>query len=207
MLTNKLVNATHKDVSFPYDKGVILTIPADGQLDLTMDQMDDFRNDKPGSEEVRNQLEYHGLFLLDGDRSYEEQAFTAIRHSISHKKNQYDAFVQRLRDSRIATGSPVTEEAMEEAVDRAGYITIQRDIDKLQKRIKVLEKVLEEKGPKGKVKETLDPRRTCFVTDPPREFPSETALELFLLDQEPDFVERHKTLQTGMLGEGAAHGS
>ena len=166
-------------MEIPYDKGVVIKIPADSQVDLTMGQMDDFRPGKPGSEEARHLLEYYGLFLLDGDRSWDEQAVDAIDKSLREKKLQLDAFVSRIRDSRLAAGSPIDDDTMQEVIARAGHDKTQDQCELLEKRKKYLNNVLRDVGAKGKVKETLDPKRTCFITQPPREFPSETALQLF----------------------------
>lgn len=199
MLTNKLCNPTHKDVKFPWDKGVNIRVASDSQTDLTLEQMDDFRPGKPGSEEVREQMEVFGLFLLDGDRNYDEQALSALKNCFKAREGQLRAFVERLRDSRIATGSPVTEEALNEAKRRGGYDVVEEDLDKIQKRIRLLEGVVS-KGTE-RIKEELDPKKTCFATKPPREFPSETALEMFLLTLPEEQVNQHKELQAAMLGD------
>lgn len=170
----------------------MLVIPGDDEIDLDMQQLDDFRPGKPGSEEARHLLEYHGLFLLDGDRSWDEQAVNAIEKSIKEKKAQFDAFVGRIKDSRIAAGSPVDDNTLDQLIKTHNYDELKRKIEVLQKRLEVIRGVLSEKGTKGKVKTTLDPKRTCFITQPPREFPSETALKLFLMEQSPEFVAKHE---------------
>lgn len=199
MLTNKLCNPTHKDVKFPYSAGIDIRVPADGQTDLTVEQMDDFRPGKPGSEEARHHVEYYGLFLLDGDRSYEEQALEALKKTFKEKKGQLDSFVERYRSQGTATGAPVTDANLQEQKMKAGYNVMEEDLEILQKRINFLSKTLNASGTKGKVKSTLDPKRTCFATKPPREFPSETALEMFLIDKDAAFVKQHKDLQKQML--------
>lgn len=201
MLTNKLCNPTHKLVKFQYDRGVNIKIEPDSTIDITMEQLNDFREGQPGSEEARQVLEYYGVFLLDGDRSFDEQALSSLRNTQKAKKGQLEAFIQRLRDLRIAAGSPVDESAMEEAKERAGYKVMEDDLDKISKRISILEKVVTSEGHRGRVREDLDPKRTCFACQPPREFPSETALELFLSDKDSSFVAQHKELQKAMLGD------
>lgn len=57
-LITKLVNPTPFDVEIPYEKGISIHIPADGEVDLTMGQLDDFRPGKPGSEETRKILTF-----------------------------------------------------------------------------------------------------------------------------------------------------
>lgn len=202
ILTNKLVNPTPFDVQIDWDKGVVIPIPGDAQVDLTMAQMDDFRPGKPGSEEARHLLEYNGLFLLDGDRSWDEQALEAIEKALKEKKSQFDAFVGRIRDSRIASGSPVDDDAMSEIVERAGYGKIEAQCQTLSQRAQVLKDLLRGSDTAGKVKErTLDPKRTCFITKPPREFPSETALKLFLMEQSKEFQEQHAEYTKSLFEE------
>jgi len=201
MLSNILCNATGKTVKINWDKGVNIIIGADNRAELTSEQMNDFRPGQPGSEEVAALLAYNGVFLLDGDKSYEEQALTALRGCYRAKKAQYDAAVQKMRDNRLGAGLTVTDEVMEEAKRMTGYVTFEADVKSIKRRVDTLSKIVEAEGVEGKVKGMLDPRKTCFVTQPPREFPSEVALELFLLDQPADFVSQHKEMQSQMLGE------
>lgn len=200
--TNKLCNPTHKDVKFPYDRGVNLKIPADSFIELTMEQEKDFANNLPGSEEARQILDYHGLFMLDGDRSYEEQALESLRKTVREKKAQLDNFVDRIRAQGTATGATVSDENLEDKKYKAGYKTFEEDLKVLEARVKYLSGVLTQSGFKGKVKAQLDPRRTCFATKPPREFPSEVALEMFLVGKPEEFVSQHRELQAQMLQEG-----
>jgi len=161
--------------------------------------MDDFRPGKPGSEEVREQMEPYGLFLLDGNRGYDEQALNALQACLKKKEGQFRDFVDRLRDSRITAGSPITPEAMEEAKRRGGYDKFEKDIEVIRERVGIIKSVLAEEGIIGRVKEPLDPKRTCFASQPPRPFPSEVALRLFLSNQKPDFVKQHEELQAAMM--------
>ena len=68
---------------------------------------------------------------------------------------------------------------------------MQKVVDKLKARVGVLSAVVNEDAHKGAVKQTLDPKRTCFVINPPRQFPSETALRMFLLEN-PEIAAEHK---------------
>lgn len=198
MLTSKIVNPTPFKVEFNWDKGIVLEIPPDGELDLTMQQMDDFRPGKPGTEEVKHQMDYYGIFLLDGDRSWEEQAIKALESSFKVKKAQVDQFVTNMRNSRISAGAPVNEDAMEELIVMSGQGKVRDECETLQKRINHLRKILDKTGTKGKVKETLDPKRTCFILNPPKQFMSETQLELFLMDQTPEFRKKHEEFQKSL---------
>ncbi len=163
-----------------------------------MQQMDDFRPGKPGTEEVKHQMDYYGIFLLDGDRSWEEQAIVALETSLKVKKAQVDQFTTNMRNARIAAGAPVNEEAMEELLIMSGYGKMREECETLRKRVSHLRKILDKTGTKGKVKENLDPKRTCFVLNPPKQFPSETAMELFLMDQSPEFRKKHEEFQKSL---------
>lgn len=191
-LTNKLINPTPFKVVLPYEKGIELKIPADGELDLTIEQMDDYRPGKPGSEEVRKMLNYHGLFLMDGDRSYDAQALKALQTSLDEKKRVIKDFTERLQTSRNSQGRAIDKETLEEVTNSAGYGAggLGDHLPALQKRISMLKKVVQSDPAGGKIKETLDPSRTCFVTKPPRMFPSKVALAIFL-EENPDVKKEH----------------
>lgn len=163
--------------------------------------MDDFRPGKPGSEEARVQLEYYGLFLLDGDRSFDEQALEALKKAYKAKKDQFDEFIHRQRESGTISGQVVTPELLEEQKQKSGYGGLEKDLTQLKQRVDYLEKILGGKGHKGKVKDMIDPRLVCFGTSPPKVFASETALEMFLLDKSEEFKKQHYTLQKQMLAE------
>lgn len=201
MLTSKLINPTPFQVELNWDKGIVIQIPPDSEVELTMQQMDDFRPGKPGTEEVKHLLDYYGLFLLDGDRSWEEQAVGSLEVSLKTKQSQLDGFINRIRDARIAQGSPVDDETLAALAARAGYDTLQNQCTTLKKRVDYLRSLLSEVGSKGKVKHTLDPKRTCFLLKPPKQFASEVALKLFLMDQTPEFRKQHETMIKGMLAE------
>ena len=49
----RLRNPTPFDVKIPYERGVYINIPSDGEVELSMEQLDDFRPGKPGSEAAR----------------------------------------------------------------------------------------------------------------------------------------------------------
>jgi hypothetical protein len=82
---------------------------------------------------------------------------------------------------------------MQELMDQAGYGNMQKKVDKVQARIKILEKLVSTDRAKGSISHTLDPERSCFVTNPPRQFPSKTALDMFL-SEHPEIKEKHDKL-------------
>lgn len=188
-LTSKLCNPTPFDVDLPYDRGVSIKIPSFGVTELSMRQLDDLRPGKPGSPEVRKVLDYHGLFLLDPDRPYNNQALESINRSRKAKEDQYNAVVKNLRSSRAATGVAHDDTAFDETLIQLGYAELGRKISILKDAVKKFEKAV------GDAKETtsraqLDPKRTVFTMEPPREFPSVAAMEFFL-DQNAEIKAKH----------------
>jgi len=199
---NRLVNPTPWKVKIPYDRGTFLIIEADGEYELqNADMQKDFEPAQAGSEEVKKMLDNSGIFLLNPDLSYDLQALRALQASFKSKKSYLDEFVQRLRDGRIATGRSIDDGTLEEAIESAGYGTkvnertgvpgIRGQLESLQKRIKFLERAVEGDPTRGRMKERLDPEKTCFVTNPPRQFSSKTALLMFL-EENPVIKEQHE---------------
>ena len=189
----KMVNPTPFDVKIPYTRGIYITVPSDGDTDLDMDQLDDFRGGKPGSEETRKILEFEGVFIQDTDLSYDYQALKALRLAVREREDRIKTFVERTKGSRIAGGATVDDATMEDLIQSAGYGRMQNDVDTLKARIKILSGVVNEDENKGAVRQTLDPKRTCFVINPPRQFPSETSLAMFL-SEHPDIKKEHDAL-------------
>lgn len=198
---NRLVNPTPYKVEIPYDRGTFINIPPDGEFEFpNADVQRDFEPGQAGSEEVRNLLEATGTFLLNPDLSYDLQALRALQSCVKVKKSFRDEFIQRLRDGRIATGRSIDDGTLQEAIESAGYGTksmsrtgipgLQGQIDALEQRIVFLKKAVESDPVKGYVKDKLDPEKTCFVTNPPRQFPSKTALTMFL-SENADIAELH----------------
>ena len=177
--TAKLANPTPWPVKLDWDRGIKINIPAFGDTTLTMAQLDDFRDGKPGSEAVLEVLNYHGLFVVDSDRPYDNQALDAIQRAYSAKKAQYDSAVRNLTDRRAAAGVAPNEEALEQTHKMQGLITLRDKVATLGEQVKKLTEVV---GPvrERQLRQPLDPKRTIFITDPPREFPSVAALTFFL---------------------------
>lgn len=199
--TNKLINPSPYKVKIPYDRGTFIVVEPDGEYEFTSaDQQRDFEPNQAGSEEVRKMLDHAGLFLLNPDLSYDLQALRALQASVKSKKSFRDEFVQRLRDGRIATGRSIDDGTLTEAIESAGYghkstsrtgmPGLTGQIEALEQRIKFLQKAVEGDPTRGQMKEKLDPEKTCFVTNPPRQFPSKTALLMFL-SENPDIKEQH----------------
>ena len=188
-----LVNPTPFDVSIPYTKGIDINIPADGEVNLTMQQLDDFRPGKAGSEQTEAILAFEGVFLQDSDLSYDFQALEALKAFVRQRKDRIRNFVERTKGSRVAGGVAVDDASMNELIESAGYGRMQRAVDKVQARVSILEKIVNEDSNRGSVKHALDPTRSCFVINPPRQFPSKTALAMFL-SENPDVKAKHDAL-------------
>lgn len=185
----KLCNPTPFPIKLPWDRGVKIMIEAFGSAELTMQQMDDFRPGKPGSADVKSTLDYYGLFLEDTDRPYDNQAVEALRRSRDAKKAQYTAAVRNITDRRAAAGVAPNEEALAETIDQMGYKELDRKIQILSDAVKGFTDAIGDK-PEATLRTQLDPKRTVFVMDPPREFPSVAAMEFFL-KQNDDIRAKH----------------
>lgn len=189
-LVAKLENPTPWDVVLPWERGVNIRISAFGSKTLTMQQMDDFRDNKPGSEAVHETLDYHGLFLRDSDRPYDNQAIEALQRSRDKKKAQYTSAVQNITDRRAAAGVAPNAEALQETLKFQGLETLNNKVITLNDQIKKLDSILGSQK-KRNMHQQLDPARTVFVVEPPREFPSVAAMNFFL-DQNPEIQVRHE---------------
>ena len=197
-LIAKLVNPTPFDVEIPYEKGISIKIPADGDLDLTMGQLDDFRPGKPGSEETRKILTFEGVFLQDSDLSFDLQALNTLKACVRDRQDRINTFTDRTKNSRLAGGASVDDESMAELLVSSGYARMQEGTDKIKTRIKILQGVVDADKSKGSVRQNLDPERTCFVINPPRQFPSKTSLAMFLSENPAIKVKHDAFLDTAV---------
>ena len=204
-LVAKMVNPTPFDVKIPYQKGVYIKVPADGDVELSMSQLDDFRPGKPGSEGPKKLLDFEGVFLEDSDLSYDFQALQALNIAVSERETRIKDFIERTRNARIAGGATVDDATMDDLLTASGYGNMQKIVDKLKARVGVLSKVVDADAHRGAVKQTLDPKRTCFVINPPRQFPSETALTMFLLEN-PEIAEEHNRFVAAADAEAVVDG-
>lgn len=188
-LASKLCNPTPFKVELPWHRGISIHVEPFGSAELTMQQMDDYRPGKPGSEKVRLVLEYYGLFLLDADRPYDNQALEALERSYKAKKTQYDEAVQSFQKQRAQSGIAPNEDALEETLRQMGLVGLREQVEQLKKAISKFKSVVGEK-PERSMRPQFDPARTVMCLDPPREFPSVAAMEFFL-DSNPDIKAKH----------------
>jgi len=187
----KLCNPTAWAVKLDWEKGIKIVVPEFGSADLTMQQTDDFRPGKPGSENVLNLLDYHGLFLFDVDRPYDNQALESLRKAHGAKKFQYDEAVGRLKARRSSQGIHEDAEVLEEVLEQMGLARIRDMVKVLAEQIAKYEEII---GADHVIATQLDPNRTVFVLEPPREFPSQAAME-FYLEQNPEVSAKHEAFK------------
>ena len=191
-ISNTLCNACPWEVKVEWHQGICLTIEPDGHLDLMgqlgVEQLDDFREGKPGSEAVQELMKHWGIFLRDHSRTYESQALDAMRSAVRSREVMYNEFINNMRKGRAREGISENPEAFEELVRQSGYAKVRTEIDTLKNRIKFLEKEIGDTP--AIVREQLDPERTLMFTDPPRIFPTKLALQMFLHDSGNEKVKR-----------------
>jgi hypothetical protein len=193
---SKLMNPTPFDVEINYEKGVNLNIPAFGSVDLTLQQLDDYRPDKPGSETVAEITEPFGLFLLDTDRPYEHQALDSLRVCRRRKDDLYRVATQGHRDRAARQNLTITEETFKHIEDLMGMTMIKEQIAKLDKLIKKYEEVV--KGTtESRKRRQFDPSRTIFALNPPKEFDSVITRQFFL-DENPAIAEKEAAIRESM---------
>lgn len=181
-LSNRLCNPTPFPVELRWHAGIEICIEPDGFVDLDVNQMDDFRQGKPGSEEVQLTMQQLGIFLRDADRSYEAQALEAIEGAISMKMARYNEVVQNLRRTRAASGLHDSDEAFEETLVQMGVARLREDTEVLKSRAKFLRPHVEDEAAKTAVHQQFDPERTLVFLDPPKVFPTKLSMQMFLND-------------------------
>lgn len=195
---SKLMNPTPWDVRLDWERGVRIRIPAFGEAAITAEQQRDYTPGTPGEDAVMVELNYYGVFLLDADRPYDNQALDALEKARVARKEKYDSAIRRMMDRRSQMGVSPDPEALEEAVRQMGLAEVRQQVKILDEQLKKLRAVV---GPdRRSVKPRLDPTRTVFVTDPPREFPSVSAMEFFL-EMNPETKARHEAFKAGASNE------
>jgi len=189
---SRLYNPTPWDEAIEWgNRGVKIRVPAFGHADLTHEQMHDFRENNPGSESVLDYLNFFGIFLYDADRPYDNQALDALKKAYSLRKERYDAQVRNISSERSKAGLPPDPDALEEQLRILGVVAFREKMETLKKLVEKLEANV---GPDRAARPKLDPARTIFVTDPPREFPSVSAMEFFL-ELNPDVKAKHEAFK------------
>ena len=79
-IQNRLCNATGFEVELKWHRGIVIIVPPDGFVDLDVNQMDDFRDGKPGSEAVREIMDHQGIFNTQEGRALQ---WRSVQHASS----------------------------------------------------------------------------------------------------------------------------
>lgn len=191
---SRIMNPTPWDEKILWgNRGQEIHVPAFGYADLTHEQMHDFRDNNPGSEGILDYISFFGFFLLDGDRPYDNQALEALKKMLRQRRERYDTQVKNIVDARSKQGIAPDPAALEEQLRIQGLVAFREKTETIKALIAKLEQSV---GPERAVRQKLDPTRTVFVTDPPREFPSVAAMEFFL-DINPDIRAKHEAFKAG----------
>jgi len=179
-ISNKLCNPTPFKQVFHYGAGTLINVDPFSSFDLHYSQMEDFVPTKPGWPSIREDLELKGLFVQDPDRPYDNQAYEAVQKSRKLKEERFRAGKEEMKNKIAQAGLQFSEENLNERLSRAGYMRLKKECEELLEQEVFYEKVIKAEEVKTAKKYTLDPKRTVFITDPPREFPSESAMAYFL---------------------------
>jgi hypothetical protein len=186
----KLCNPTPFEARIEWSPGVPIIIPADGEVELSHEQGDDFRLDKPGTEGVLEITRPQGVFLLDSNRNYDIQALEALKEAATRKMAEYRRRVESLKKLKSASGIMPDKESLEQIIEDTGLNKLKTDAEACERRAKKIEKVVA--GMEETVREPFDPERTVFsLPTGPRQFPSKLSRELFL-DENPDIAAKEK---------------
>lgn len=189
-LTNKLCNPTPFLVDWNYDRGVHIKLAPDGFQDLLdVEMSNQFRPGLPGSETVREGMVQHGIFLRDTTVPYEVQAIEALRGYIRYHENLYNETTGNLRRKAAQTGMN-TEEAIQQTLDAMGYTALAARINKAKERLKRYENKVDRTVMDRPLHRQYDPKRTLLFLDPPKEFESEIAMQVYL-EENPKMQEKY----------------
>lgn len=188
-ISSKLCNATPFEVEIPYTAGIRISLKPDGQTELSLAQMEDYAPNRPGSAENLRSLVSYGCFMLDNDRSYDAQVLDTLNGTISMMNQQLTEFVNELKKQQLANGTKLDDETLQAMKESAGYGRFEERLNILRNRVKMYNKVLGGENAE-KAKRTFDPERTCFASNPPREFPSKLSLAIYLAEN-PEIAKKN----------------
>jgi len=191
----KLMNPTPWDVQINYEKGVVISIPAFGQVDLTMGQFEDYRPNTPGAEAVYEILDTEGVFLFDTDRPYENQALETLHKTLKKRTDLLESKEKWYRDQAGRQGITLKEDTVASINEQLGVTALRTQCDSISRFIEKYDAVV--KKDTSRRRNVLDPERTVFVTNPPREFPSKVAREFFLTEH-PEIEVKEAEFRAGM---------
>lgn len=185
MLTNRLCNPTPFLVEWQYDKGVVIKLEPDGFQDLMDVEMSvQFRPGLPGTEAVRECMEQFGIFLRDATVPYEIQAMKSLKGCIRYYEELYKETTASIRRKAPQIGL-TSEEAIQQTLDQMGYTALLEKVNKLKARLKKYEDKTDKATVERPLHKQYDPKKTLLFTNPPREFESEIAMQVFLEENAP----------------------
>lgn len=197
--SNKLHNPTPFKVNFNYHKGINFVIDPFSHIDLKMEYVEDFVKDRPGYENVYNEIVMYGVFLEDPNRSYEAQALEALKASLQVREQMVKDVTDNIRKSMAAMGNSFTPEIVDEQLKLSGVFRIQQENKELKELVSVYANVVEQQNPVSSVK-TYDLTKTIVVVNPPKEFPTKEAMNFFL-SKHPDIKQKHEEYVKSMNPE------
>ena len=190
MITNRLCNPTPFLCDWQYDRGIHIKIEPDGFADLNAAQSEQFRNDVPGTESVRETMQMFGIFLRDLSVPYEVQAIKALKECIKFKDALYKDAERNLTNQAAAMGT-YEPRAFEQTLESLGYKRLQKEVEKLKKRLTFYESKVDKNILQRPMHKQYDPKRTLLFLNPPKEFESEIAMEVFL-EENPEIATKQK---------------
>jgi len=191
----KLMNPTPWDVQLAYEKGVVITIPAFGQVDITMAQFEDYRPGTAGEEAVYEILDTEGIFLFNTDRPYENQALETLQKTLKKREDLLNSKVKSYTDLAARQGLKLEPEQVHNVNEQLGVNMLKEKCATIKRFIGKYETVVQKDT--SRRRNVLDPERSVFVTNPPREFPSKVAREFFL-GENPEIAAKEEEFRAGM---------
>jgi len=189
-ITNRLCNSTKFNAVINWHAGIDITVPGDGFVDLDINQADDFRAGKPGSEEVQLLMDAKGIFLRDMDLPYEVQALSCLQRCLKAKRTQYVESVNNIKARRAQQGIHDSEESLREMLRQLNFHKLEEQINSITARIRFYEKELQPEDRKP-TRERIDPKKTVPWTNPPRVFETELQCQMWLNEQGEEDQKRH----------------
>ena len=188
--TSRLCNSTGFEAVIDWHAGISLRVPGDGFLDLDVNQFDDFRPGKPGSEEVQLLMDSFGLFLRDMDLPYEVQALECLKRCVKAKRTQYQEAVNNIKARRAQQGIHDSEDALKEMLRQLNFNGLEEQIKSITERIKFYEKNLAPVDRKS-VREKIDPEKTVPWVNPPKQFETKLQCQMWLSEQGEEAQKKH----------------
>jgi len=185
----RLCNPTPFEARIAYEPGRPIVVPGDSEIELSHDQGDHFRLDKPGTQGMLDVIQPLGIFLRDDTRNYDTQALAALRTAARMKRSEYHNRVENLKNLKSEQGVLPDSDSMDHMIKAHGLNKLLEEAIVCEKRAEIIAKAVE--GLQETVRSDYDPERTCFVLETgPKEFPSKLALQLFL-EENPEVKKRH----------------